>query len=75
MLSGSAAPACSQVCSGDGAPDLFGAHEGVLFEHAPTGRRIEYAGVAMFTMAAGKITKVWVLGDRTAWIEQITSAC
>jgi len=48
-----------------------GTHEGRLFDHAPTGRRIEYAGVAMFTMAGGKINKVWVLGDRLALMEQI----
>ena len=48
-----------------------GTHEGRLFDHATTGRRIEYAGVAMFTMAGGKINKVWVLGDRLALMEQI----
>jgi steroid delta-isomerase-like uncharacterized protein len=48
-----------------------GTHDGPLFEHAATGRRIEYAGVAMFTMAGGKITKVWVLGDRLALLRQI----
>lgn len=48
-----------------------GTHRGPLFDHSPTGRRIEYAGVAMFTMAAGRITKVWVLGDRLALMEQI----
>ncbi len=48
-----------------------GTHDGKLFEHEATGRRIEYAGVAMFTLADGKITKVWVLGDRLALVEQI----
>ncbi|MGB0624994.1 MAG: ester cyclase [Alphaproteobacteria bacterium] len=48
-----------------------GTHDGPLFEHAATGNRIEYAGVAMFTMAGGRITKVWVLGDRLALLRQI----
>lgn len=48
-----------------------GTHEGPLFDHPATGNRIEYAGVAMFTMAGGRITKVWVLGDRLTLLEQI----
>lgn len=50
-----------------------GTHEGMLFDHAPTGRRVAYAGVAMFTIADGRITKVWVLGDRLALMEQISA--
>jgi steroid delta-isomerase-like uncharacterized protein len=50
-----------------------GTHAGPLFDHPATGRKIEYAGVAMFTMADGRITKVWVLGDRLALMEQISS--
>jgi len=48
-----------------------GTHEGALFGISATGRRIEYAGVAMFTLAGGWITKVWVLGDRMSLMEQI----
>ena len=48
-----------------------GTHEGPLFDHPATGNRIEYAGVAMFTMAGGRITKVWVLGDRFTLLEQV----
>jgi predicted ester cyclase len=48
-----------------------GTHDGPLFDHVATGRHIEYAGVAMFTMAGGKITKVWVLGDRLDLLQQI----
>lgn len=48
-----------------------GTHDGPLFDHAATGKAIEYAGVAMFTMAGGKISKVWVLGDRLALLRQI----
>lgn len=48
-----------------------GTHQGELLGHPPTGRRIEYAGVAMFTMAAGRISKVWVLGDLWGLMQQI----
>ncbi len=37
----------------------------------PSGNRIEYAGVAIFRIAGGKIADVWVLDDRLALIEQI----
>lgn len=50
----------------------MGTHAGTLFEYAPTGRRIEYAGVAMFTMSGERIAKVWVLGDRHALMAQIS---
>lgn len=50
-----------------------GTHDGPLFDHAATGKGIEYAGVAMFTMAGGRITRVWVLGDRLALMQQIES--
>lgn len=48
-----------------------GTHEEALFGIPATGRRIEYAGVAMFTLAGGGITKVWVLGDQMWLMEQI----
>ena len=48
-----------------------GTNEGALFGIPASGRRIEYAGVAMFTLAGGWITKVWVLGDRMSLMEQI----
>jgi predicted ester cyclase len=38
-------------------------HRGPIFGFAPTGRRIEYAGAALFTTGAGRIRRVWVLGD------------
>ena len=40
-----------------------GTHRGSIFGFAPTGRRIEYAGVAMFTLRDGRIVRGWVLGD------------
>lgn len=48
-----------------------GTHDGVLFGHPASGRPIEYTGVAMFTIVDGRITRVWVLGDRMALMEQI----
>lgn len=48
-----------------------GTHQGELLGRAPTGRSIEYAGVAMFTMAADRISKVWVLGDLWGLMQQI----
>lgn len=48
-----------------------GTHEGPLFDHPPSGKRIEYAGVAMFTFRGGKIARVWVLGDLWSLMRQI----
>jgi steroid delta-isomerase-like uncharacterized protein len=48
-----------------------GTHQGTLLGRAATGRRVEYAGVAMFTMAADRISKVWVLGDLWGLMGQI----
>ena len=48
-----------------------GTHQGELLGRAPTGRRIEYAGVAMFTIDSGRISKVWVLGDLWGLMQQL----
>jgi steroid delta-isomerase-like uncharacterized protein len=48
-----------------------GTHQGPLFDKPATGRRIEYAGVAMFTMAGEHISKVWVLGDLWGLMQQL----
>jgi steroid delta-isomerase-like uncharacterized protein len=48
-----------------------GTHEGELLGRPATGRRIEYAGVAMFTMDDGRISKVWVLGDLWGLMQQL----
>ncbi len=45
-----------------------GTHQGELFGQPPTGGKIERAGLAIFTIKAGKIAEVWVLGDlRGLW--------
>ncbi|HSF20372.1 MAG TPA: ester cyclase [Vicinamibacteria bacterium] len=48
-----------------------GTHRGELFGIAPTGRRIDYAGAAVFTIRNGKIMDVWVLGDIFGLLAQL----
>ena len=40
-----------------------GTHAGELLGIAPTGHRVNYAGVALFRIASGQIAEGWVLGD------------
>lgn len=40
-----------------------GIHRGELFGVPATGRRVTWAGAAFFTVADGRITALWVLGD------------
>ena len=49
-----------------------GTHRGEVFGIAPTGRRFEYAGAAIFTFADGLIREVWVLGDIHGLIGQLS---
>jgi steroid delta-isomerase-like uncharacterized protein len=48
-----------------------GTHTGELFGIAPTGRRVSYAGVAMFRIVSGQIAEGWVLGDLHDLIGQL----
>ena len=48
-----------------------GTHRGEVFGFAPTGRRIEYAGAAIFKFRDDRISEVWVLGDIYGLISQI----
>jgi steroid delta-isomerase-like uncharacterized protein len=48
-----------------------GTHEGTLFGIPPTGKRIEYSGVAIFRIGAGKVIDGWVLGDTLALMRQL----
>jgi steroid delta-isomerase-like uncharacterized protein len=48
-----------------------GTHRGPLFGLAPTGRRISYAGVALFRIAGGRIAEGWVLGDALGLLRQL----
>jgi steroid delta-isomerase-like uncharacterized protein len=48
-----------------------GTHRGEVFGIAPTGRRIQYAGAAVFKFREGRIAEVWVLGDVYGLIAQL----
>jgi steroid delta-isomerase-like uncharacterized protein len=48
-----------------------GTHQGEIFGILPTNRRIQYAGVALFTFENGNISEVWILGDMLAVMSQI----
>ena len=48
-----------------------GTHEGELFGIGPTGRRVSYAGVAIFRIAGGCIAAGWVLGDVHGLVRQL----
>ena len=62
------------VCEGDRAfarMQFEGIHRGPLMGVAPTGRRVEWAGAALFTLESGKIADLWVLGDVAGLHEQL----
>jgi steroid delta-isomerase-like uncharacterized protein len=40
-----------------------GIHHGEFFGYPATGKRVEWAGCALFTFKEGKIADLWVLGD------------
>jgi steroid delta-isomerase-like uncharacterized protein len=48
-----------------------GTHRGEVFGIAPTGRRIQYEGAAVFTFRDDLIAEVWVLGDIYGLISQL----
>jgi steroid delta-isomerase-like uncharacterized protein len=48
-----------------------GTHTGTLLGIAPTGRRVSYAGVALFRVASGQIAEGWVLGDLYGLVRQL----
>jgi steroid delta-isomerase-like uncharacterized protein len=48
-----------------------GTHRGPIFGVEPTGKKIEYAGVAILLFRDALISHVWVLGDRLALMQQI----
>jgi predicted ester cyclase len=49
-----------------------GTHEGEVFALAPTGKRFEYSGAAVFTFSGGLISDVWVLGDIYGLTQQLS---
>lgn len=48
-----------------------GTHLGTAFGIPPTGRRVEYAGAAVFRFRKDKIAGVWVLGDIYRLLQQL----
>jgi steroid delta-isomerase-like uncharacterized protein len=51
-----------------------GTHRGPLHGFAPSGRRVSYAGVAIFRIRSGRICEGWVLGDLHGLHEQLAAA-
>ena len=48
-----------------------GIHRAPFLGFAPTGRRVEWAGAALFTLKSDKIADLWVLGDLQGLREQL----
>lgn len=49
-----------------------GTHKGPILGFAPTGRRVTYAGAAVFTFKDDRIVDVWVLGDLHGLTRQLS---
>ena len=49
----------------------WGTHRGTRFGMGPTGKRIEYAGAALFRFREARIASVWVLGDIHGLLHQL----
>jgi steroid delta-isomerase-like uncharacterized protein len=63
------------IAEGDGVAARLtyeGTHRGELFGIPPTGRRIRYAGVAIFHIAGGRVARGWVLGDTAGLRAQLS---
>jgi steroid delta-isomerase-like uncharacterized protein len=50
-----------------------GVHRGPLLGIAATGRLVGWRGAAFFTIAAGRIAEIWVLGDVEALRRQLSA--
>lgn len=48
-----------------------GTHRGHFLGLAPSGRRISYQGVGLFTIANGRIAEAWIVGDGYALLRQL----
>ena len=48
-----------------------GIHRAQFLGFAPTGRRVAWAGAALFTLKSDKIVDLWVLGDLQGLREQL----
>jgi steroid delta-isomerase-like uncharacterized protein len=53
-----------------------GRHRAEFFGYQPTGKRVEWAGAAVFTFAGEQISALWVLGDVHGLLQQLANnAC
>ena len=50
---------------------LRGTHLGDLLDYAPTGRRVEVHGIAIYRVAGGRITEGWVGFDALGLLDQV----
>ena len=48
-----------------------GIHRGLLLGHPPTGKRVSWAGAALFHARDGKLESLWVLGDLDSLRDQL----
>lgn len=48
-----------------------GIHQGEFMGHAPTRKRVSWAGCALFTFDGDKVADLWVLGDLKSLEEQL----
>lgn len=49
-----------------------GVHQGEFLGYAPTGKRLQWAGAALFTIDDDRITDLWVLGDLHGLVGQLS---
>jgi steroid delta-isomerase-like uncharacterized protein len=50
-----------------------GTHQGAVLGIAPTGRRVSYAGMALFQVVDDRLAEGWVLGDIHGLVQQLTN--
>ena len=48
-----------------------GTHRGEIFGLAPTGRKVSYAGAALYRIENGQVAHGWVLGDLIGLLAQL----
>ena len=48
-----------------------GTHRGDFFGFKPTGKKVEWAGAALFTFRDGLVANLWVLGDVHGLLQQL----
>jgi steroid delta-isomerase-like uncharacterized protein len=48
-----------------------GTHQGAVLGISPTGRRVSYAGMALFRVVENRIAEGWVLGDVHGLVQQL----